>query len=82
MTTNGRAYSIIVTELAIRIEAVTAAQTTAARQAWHDFGLGRHSAKRNSGDCLAYGLATVTGESLLFKGHDFSQTDIEPALKA
>jgi ribonuclease VapC len=31
--------------------------------------------------CFAYALAKRTGKPLLFKGNDFSQTDIEPALK-
>jgi ribonuclease VapC len=35
----------------------------------------------NYGDCFAYALAKETGEPLLFKGADFAQTDIEPALK-
>ena len=35
----------------------------------------------NYGDCFAYALAKRRGEPLLFKGNDFSQTDIEPALK-
>ena len=32
------------------------------------------------GDCFAYALARAFGESLLFKGNDFSQTDVVPAL--
>jgi ribonuclease VapC len=35
----------------------------------------------NYGDCFAYALAKRRGEPLLFKGNDFAQTDIEPALK-
>ena len=31
---------------------------------------------------MGYGVAKAERESLLFKGNDFSQTDIEPALKA
>jgi ribonuclease VapC len=34
----------------------------------------------NFGDCFAYALARVLGESLLFKGKDFSQTDVPSAL--
>ena len=40
------------------------------------FGKGRHPAGLNFGDCFAYALAKATGEPLLFKGDDFSQTDI------
>lgn len=30
-------------------------------------------------DCFSYALAKATGEPLLFKGTEFSQTDIQPA---
>jgi ribonuclease VapC len=40
------------------------------------FGKGRHPAGLNIGDCFAYALAKATGEPLLFKGEDFSLTDI------
>ena len=53
----------------------------AARRAWATFGRGRHPTKLNFGDCMAYGYATVERRPLLFKGGDFSLTDIEPALK-
>jgi ribonuclease VapC len=32
------------------------------------------------GDCFAYALSQVSGEPLLFKGDDFSQTDVKSAL--
>ena len=51
-----------------------------ARQAFLDFGKGRHAAGLNFGDCFAYALAKITGEALLFKGEDFKKTDITPAL--
>jgi len=44
------------------------------------FGKGRHRAKLNFGDCFSYALAKVSGLPLLFKGNDFTQTDIESAL--
>ena len=44
------------------------------------YGRNRHPARLNFGDCLVYGVAKVEREPLLFKGNDFSQTDIEPAL--
>ena len=50
------------------------------RQAYTDFGKGRHPAGLNFGDCFAYALAKVTGEPLLFKGKDFKNTDITSAL--
>lgn len=63
----------------IVIEPVTVEQAYLARQAFHDFGKGRHPAGLNFGDCFAYALAKATGESLLFKGMDFSKTDIKAA---
>ena len=42
--------------------------------------LGLHTAGLNFGDCFAYALAKVSGEPLLFKGNDFSKTDIASAL--
>ena len=63
----------------IVIEPVTIAHGELARQAFLDFGKGRHKAGLNFGDCFSYALAKATGEPLLFKGHDFSQTDIEAA---
>ena len=64
----------------IIIEPVTVDQAYLARQAFFDFGKGRHSAGLNFGDCYSYALATITGEPLLFKGEDFKRTDITPVL--
>ena len=64
----------------IMIEPVTIEQAHLARQAFHDFGKGRHAAGLNFGDCFAYALAKFTGEPLLFMGEDFKKTDIVPAL--
>lgn len=64
----------------IIIEPVTVDQAQAARQAFHDFGKGRHPAGLNFGDCFAYALAKTTGEPLLFKGEDFKKTDIVAAI--
>jgi ribonuclease VapC len=47
-----------------------------ARQAFSRFGKGRHEAGLNFGDCFSYALAQVLGEPLLFKGEDFSRTDV------
>ena len=61
----------------IQIEPVTAEQVTAARLAYRTYGKGRHPAGLNYGDCFSYALAKISGEPLLFKGEDFSRTDIE-----
>jgi ribonuclease VapC len=61
------------------IEPVTLEQGDLARQAFLDFGKGRHKAGLNFGDCFAYALSRAMGEALLFKGDDFALTDIRRA---
>ena len=63
----------------IGLAPVTAEQVHAARIAWRRFGKGNHSARLNLGDCFAYALAKTAEEPLLFKGDDFSRTDVEAA---
>ena len=58
---------------------VTQEQAHAARRAWRRFGKGNHPAGLNFGDCFAYALAETMREPLLFKGRDFSLTDVEAA---
>ena len=56
------------------------AQARIARDAYRQFGKGTgHPARLNFGDCFAYALAKDFGEPLLFKGHDFSHTDVASA---
>jgi ribonuclease VapC len=64
----------------IAIEPVTEEQARIARQAFVDFGKGRHPAGLNFGDCFSYALAKVAGRPLLFKGEDFSKTDVESVI--
>jgi ribonuclease VapC len=65
----------------IAIEPVTEEQARLGREAYRDFGKGSgHPAQLNFGDCFAYALAKATGEPLLFKGDDFAQTDVTPAV--
>jgi ribonuclease VapC len=75
----GRQTEMFLRRAEIEIEAVSVEQAYLARQAFLDFGKGRHPAKLNFGDCFAYALAKATGEALLFKGTDFSQTDVRVA---
>ena len=75
----GRQLDIFFRRAEIVIEVVTVEQAHLARQAFLDFGKGRHPAQLNFGDCFAYALARATGEPLLFKGTDFSKTDIRKA---
>ena len=65
---------------AILVEPFTVEQAHLARQAFHDFGKGRHPAGLNFGDCFAYALSKFSGEPLLFKGEDFRKTDIIAAI--
>jgi len=66
----------------IRVEAVTAEQARLARSAYARFGRGTgHGAALNYGDCFSYALARSLNVPLLFKGDDFTRTDIEPALR-
>ena len=65
----------------LRVEAVTAEQGAIALDAFRAFGKGRgHGAALSFGDCLAYALAKASEQPLLFKGGDFSRTDIQSAL--
>ncbi len=65
----------------ICVEPVTEEQALLARQSYSDFDKGRHPAGLNFGDCFSYALAKATGEPLLYKGQDFSQTDIQSVLE-
>ncbi len=76
-----RRFDDLLREAEVVVEPVTEAQAHVAREAYRDFGKGSgHPAQLNFGDCFAYALAKVTGEPLLFKGDDFSHTDIASAL--
>jgi ribonuclease VapC len=76
-----RRFDDLIQEAEIEIVPTDAAQAALARQAYRDFGRGSgHPARLNFGDCFAYALARHLREPLLFKGADFAQTDITPAL--
>jgi ribonuclease VapC len=75
-----RQFDAFIRRAAIAVEPVTEEQAHIARQAYADFGKGRHPAGLNFGDCSSYALAKVT-EPLLFKGKDFKKTDIVSALE-
>jgi ribonuclease VapC len=77
---NSRNLDKLFDETEIEIVALTAEQAHIARAAYRDFGKGSgHKAQLNFGDCFAYALATEMREPLLFKGNDFSETDIAAA---
>ena len=75
----GRELDNYLEEAGIELASVTPEQALAARLAWRRFGKGNHPAGLNFGDCFAYALAEVSGESLLFKGEDFALTDVVQA---
>lgn len=74
--TASRQLDALIRRAEIKIEPVTYEQAQIARQAYQDFGKGRHPAGLNFGDCFAYALSQLTNEPLLFKGEDFSKTDV------
>jgi ribonuclease VapC len=75
-----RRFDELIEAAQIAIEPVTEAQARVARQAYRDFGkTSGHPAKLNFGDCFSYALAKSKGEPLLFKGQDFSRTDVKSA---
>ena len=67
----------LIVQTEIRAKPVTLEQAEIARAAYRDFGKGSgHPAGLNFGDCFAYALAKSMREPLLFKGDDFSHTDV------
>ncbi len=75
----GRQLDAFIRRASIGVESVTEEQAYLARQAFMDFGKGRHRAGLNYGDCFSYALAKAMREPLLFKGKDFAQTDLVAA---
>lgn len=67
-------------EMGVRFVDFSVDHLTVAQHAFTVYGRGSGSrAKLNFGDCMAYAVAKVTGEALLFKGDDFTHTDVESA---
>ena len=75
----GRELDLLIHKAKIEIVSFTAEHAETARQAWHDFGKGRHKAALNLGDCCSYALSKISGEPLLFKGDDFRRTNVAEA---
>jgi ribonuclease VapC len=72
----GRELDLLIHRAQIEIIALNPEQLELARSAWREYGKGRHPAGLNIGDCCSYALAKYAQEPLLFKGDDFSRTDI------
>lgn len=64
----------------IQIVAFDESMSLTAIEAFEKFGKGRHKAALNFGDCCSYALAQSRDLPLLFKGADFSQTDVRIAV--
>ena len=71
---------LFLAEAGVEVVPVTTGQARIARDAHRRFGRGNHPAGLNFGDCFAYALAKERNLPLLFKGDDFTQTDLPPAL--
>lgn len=76
----GRELDLLLHRAEMAVIAVDEQHVSEARRAYRRFGRGRHAAGLNFGDVFAYALARVSGEPLLFKGDDFSKTDISRVL--
>jgi ribonuclease VapC len=66
----------LIARAGIEVVAQDRTQADLARIAFLRFGKGRHPAALNIGDCAAYALAKARDLPLLFKGDDFSRTDV------
>lgn len=73
-------FDMLLQETGIKITQAEYQQARLAREAYQRFGKGRHPAQLNLGDCFAYALSKARNEPLLFKGDDFTKTDVEAAL--
>lgn len=75
----GRELDLWLHRAAVDLVSVDSDQAEAARVAYRMYGKGRHRAGLNYGDCFSYALAKISGQPLLFKGDDFTHTDVSPA---
>ena len=76
-----RDLDLFIERAGIELADVDLDQARMARYAFSRFGKGRHSAGLNFGDCFAYALASWLEQPLLFKGDDFSATDVISAIR-
>jgi ribonuclease VapC len=72
-----RDFDLFIAKAQLELVAVDVEQAHLARQAFRNFGKGRHPAGLNFGDCFSYALAHSLAETLLYKGTDFGRCDIE-----
>jgi ribonuclease VapC len=72
-----RDLDLFIAKAQISLAPVDEEQANLARRAFRKYGKGRHPASLNFGGCFSYALSKALQEPLLFKGNDFSQTDVE-----
>jgi ribonuclease VapC len=72
-----RDLDLFINKAQIELIAVDVEQAHLARQAFRQFGKGRHAAGLNFGDCFSYALARSLSDSLLYKGSDFGKCDVD-----
>ncbi len=87
MVTEGRGgdgarveVDLLLAQAQVEVIPFTAEHAALAADGWRRYGKGRHPAGLNLGDCFAYALAQSRNEPLLFKGADFSLTDVKAAI--
>jgi ribonuclease VapC len=68
--------SMVADERPFRMVPIGEAESALALDAFQRYGKGRHPARLNMGDCFAYACARTNNARLLYKGDDFSQTDL------
>jgi len=74
-----RDLKLLLSTASIEVVPFDAEQASLATEAYSHFGKGRHKAGLNFGDCFSYALARSRHAPLLFKGEDFTHTDVESA---
>ena len=71
------AVAAFLAEARMEIVPIGSAAAQLAVRAFSDYGKGRgHPAQLNLADCLSYACAKEHGALLLYKGNDFSRTDL------
>lgn len=73
---SGPLLSRFIQEFGVSVVPFTEEHWRAAIDAYARFGKGRHAARLNFGDCLAYATARLAAQPLLCLGGDFSKTDL------
>jgi ribonuclease VapC len=75
------AVDLLIETARITLTPVSIPQARIASTAYATYGRGTgHPAKLNFGDCFAYALAKSANDTLLFKGDDFTHTDVLKAI--